>query len=124
MARLALALAFVRPPARLLGPLCPSVPHRCQPAWNLDPRSVPNIDPAMSSLMMGLRNVGMCVAEHRRSFTEREVGGDHDRGLLVKAADEVEQQLTARQRERQIAEFVEDHEIERHCQDFRVWAGG
>ena len=34
------------------------------------------------------------VAEDGRPFPEGQVGGDDDRGLLVKAADQVEQQLT------------------------------
>ena len=33
------------------------------------------------------------VAEHARPFAESEIGGDDDRGLLVKPADQVEQQL-------------------------------
>ena len=52
------------------------------------------------------------IAEHQGPFAEREVGGHHDRGLLVEPADQVEQQLAARQRERQIAQLVEDHQVE------------
>ena len=52
------------------------------------------------------------VAEHGGPFAEREVGGDDHRGPLVEFADKMEQQLAARARERQIAEFVEDDEIE------------
>src|SRR3546814_4442115 len=52
------------------------------------------------------------VAEHGRPFAEREVGGDDDRGVLVKSADQMEQQLPASARERQIAQFVEDQQIE------------
>jgi hypothetical protein len=58
-----------------------------------------------------MRNSKWC----RRTPTatdRREVGGDHDRGLLVELADEVEQQLAAGERERQVAELVEDHEVE------------
>jgi hypothetical protein len=35
------------------------------------------------------------IAEHTRPFTEGKIGGDDDRGALVEAADEVEQELTA-----------------------------
>ena len=35
------------------------------------------------------------VAEHARPFAEGEVGGDDDRGLLVEAANQVEQELPA-----------------------------
>ena len=66
------------------------------------------------------------VAEHGRPFAERQVGGDHDRGLFVELADEVERggsgnspgdccppsQLATGERERQVAELVEDHEVE------------
>src|SRR5208283_1595754 len=51
------------------------------------------------------------VAEHRRPFGEGEVGGDDDRRPLVEPAYQVEQQLAARLGERQIAEFVEHHQI-------------
>jgi len=52
------------------------------------------------------------VAEYARPFTEGEIGGDDDRGALVEAADQVEQQLAARLREGQITQFVEDDEVE------------
>jgi len=52
------------------------------------------------------------VAEHRRSLGELQVGGDDDRGVLVEAADQVEQQLAAGLGERQVAQLVEDQEIE------------
>src|SRR5271166_6974196 len=51
------------------------------------------------------------VAEHRRPFGEGEIGGDDDRRPLVEPAYQVEQQLAARLGERQIAEFVEHHQI-------------
>ena len=41
-----------------------------------------------------------------------QVGGDDDRGALVKAADQVEQQLAAGLGERQVAELVEDDEVD------------
>ncbi len=52
------------------------------------------------------------VAEDRRPFSEGEVGRDDDRCALVKAADQVEQQLAARLGEGEIAEFVENDEVE------------
>jgi hypothetical protein len=52
------------------------------------------------------------IAENTRPFAKREIGGDDDRGPLVEAADQVEQQLAAGLRERQIAKFIEDGEIE------------
>ena len=51
------------------------------------------------------------VAEHRGPFGEGEIGGDDDRRPLVEPAYQVEQQLAARLGERQIAEFVERHQI-------------
>src|SRR5271170_1504494 len=72
------------------------------------------------------------ITENGRPFTEGEIGRDDDRGTtrcsatankshlmleysgksLVAAADQVEQQLAARLRERQITQFVEDDEVE------------
>src|SRR5512144_1483053 len=52
------------------------------------------------------------VAEHGRPFAESEIGGDEDRGAFVEPADEVEQQLAAGLGERQVADFVEDDEVE------------
>ena len=46
------------------------------------------------------------VAEYTGPFAKGQVGGDDDRGLLVEAADQVEQQLAAGLGEWQIAEFV------------------
>src|SRR5262249_18658406 len=51
------------------------------------------------------------VREDARPFTKGEVGGDDDRGALVEAADEVEQELAAGLGEGQIAEFIEDDEV-------------
>ena len=45
-------------------------------------------------------------------FGEGEVGRDDDRRSLVEPAYQVEQQLAARLGERQIAEFVEHHQID------------
>ena len=52
------------------------------------------------------------VAEHTRPFTEGEIGSDDDGGALVETADEVEEQLTTGLGEGQIAEFVENDEVE------------
>ena len=52
------------------------------------------------------------IAEHARPFAEGEIGGDDDRGALVEPADEMEQQLPAGLGEGEIAEFVEDDEVE------------
>ena len=51
------------------------------------------------------------VAEHLGPVGEGKIGGDEQRGVFVKLADQVEQQLPARLAERQIAEFVDDDEI-------------
>jgi hypothetical protein len=52
------------------------------------------------------------IAEDARPFAECEIGGDDDRGALVEAADGVEQQLPAGLGEGQIAEFIEDDEVQ------------
>ena len=52
------------------------------------------------------------IAEHGRPLPEREVGGDDQRSALVELADEVEQQLTTRASERQVAKLVEHDEVE------------
>jgi len=52
------------------------------------------------------------AVEHGGAFAEGEVGGDDDRGALVEAADQVEQELPARLRERYIAGLVEHDEVE------------
>jgi hypothetical protein len=52
------------------------------------------------------------IAEDGRPFAEGEVGRDNDGGALVEAAHEVEQELASSLLEGQIAEFIEDHEVE------------
>jgi len=52
------------------------------------------------------------VAEDGRPFGKGQVGGDDDRGLLVQPADETEQEPAAGLCERQVAELVEDQEVE------------
>src|SRR5215468_12541116 len=51
------------------------------------------------------------IAEHARPFAECQIGGDDDGGALVEPADEVEQELSAGLRERQIAQLVENDEV-------------
>ncbi len=52
------------------------------------------------------------IAKDARPFTECKIGRDDDRGSLVEAADHVEQQLSSGLGEGQIAELVEDDEVE------------
>ena len=52
------------------------------------------------------------ITEDRGPFTEAQIGGDHDAGAHVKFAQQMEEQGAARGAERQIAQFVEDHEVE------------
>ena len=47
-----------------------------------------------------------------RPFAKGEIGRDDDRGPPVETADQVEQQLPAGLGEGEIAEFVEDDEVE------------
>src|SRR5689334_11298219 len=54
------------------------------------------------------------VAKHVGPFGEVEVGRHDDGGAFVEAADQVEQQLATRLCKRQVAELVEDHEIDPH----------
>ena len=51
------------------------------------------------------------VAEDTYPFCEGEVGGEDQRGLFVKLADQVEQQGAAGGWERQVAELVDDHGV-------------
>lgn len=52
------------------------------------------------------------IPEDARPFAEREVRGDDDRGALIEAADEVEEQLPTGLCEGKVAELVEDQEVE------------
>ncbi len=51
------------------------------------------------------------VTEHRGPFAEAEVGCDDDAGALVKLAQQLEQQRSARGAERQVSQFIQDHEV-------------
>lgn len=53
----------------------------------------------------------LCVIEYLGPFAEREVGGDDQRGPFVQLRDQVKEQLAAAFAERQIPEFIEDHEV-------------
>jgi hypothetical protein len=52
------------------------------------------------------------IAEDAGPFTEGEICCDDNRRALIEAADQVEQQLPASLGEGEIAEFVEDDEVE------------
>ena len=52
------------------------------------------------------------IAEHAWPFTEGEVCRDEDQGALIEPADQMEEELTAGLGEGQIAEFVDDDEVE------------
>ena len=58
------------------------------------------------------RSRHLWIAKDAWPFAEGEVGRDDDRGALIETADQVEQQLPAGLGEREIAEFVEDDEVE------------
>src|SRR5208282_4105208 len=69
-------------------------------------------DVAVVSEAVEQRGRHLWIAEHARPFAEGEVGRDDDRGALIETADEMEQQLPAGLGEGEIAEFVEDDEVE------------
>ena len=52
------------------------------------------------------------VAEDPRPFAEAQIGGDHHTGPLVELAEQVEQQGAAGGAKRQVAKFVEDHDVQ------------
>ena len=54
------------------------------------------------------------LAEDGDPFGKAEICGDHERGFFVELADQVEQQGSARRREWQVAEFVENDGIHQH----------
>ena len=47
------------------------------------------------------------IAKNTWPFAKSEIGGDDDRGSFVEPADQMEEQLSARLREGQVAELVE-----------------
>jgi len=54
------------------------------------------------------------VIEHGRPFREAQVGGDDEAGLLVELVDEMEQKRAAGLAERQVSQFIEDHQVGVH----------
>ena len=58
------------------------------------------------------RGCHLGIAENAWPLAEGEVGRDDDRGTLIEPADHMEKQLAAGLGERQIAEFIEDDEVE------------
>ena len=58
----------------------------------------------------------LCIGKDGWPFGEAQVGGDDQAGLLVELAHEMEQQGAADLTERQVAELIEDDEIDvRHA---------
>src|SRR5918994_214594 len=53
----------------------------------------------------------LSVAEDARPLAEGQIGSDDDRGALIEAADQVEQELAAGLGKGQIAELVENDEV-------------
>ena len=58
------------------------------------------------------RGCHLGIAEDGDPFTELQVGGDDDAGLLVELADEMEQQRTAGLWKRDVAQLVDDDAIQ------------
>ena len=52
------------------------------------------------------------VAEHAGPFSEIQVGGDQHAGVLVQARQQMEQQCAAGLAKGQVAELIEDDEIQ------------
>ena len=68
-------------------------------------------DVAVVSETIEQRRGHLGVAEDAWPFAEGEIGGDDDRGAFVKPADEMEEELSTRLGEGEIAEFVENDEV-------------
>ena len=51
------------------------------------------------------------IAENASPFAEAQVGGDDHAGSLVELAEQVEKQGSTRGAERQVPEFIQDHEV-------------
>jgi hypothetical protein len=69
-------------------------------------------DIAVMSETVELWGGHLWIAEDARPFAEDEIGGDDHQGVLVEAADGVEQQLPTGLGEGQIAEIVEHDEVQ------------
>jgi hypothetical protein len=75
--------------------------------------SLPGLDDfAMMGQAIEQRGRHLRVAEYAWPFGEGQVGRDSDRSALVKAADQVKEQLPAGLGEWQMAAFVEHDEVE------------
>src|SRR5260221_7313824 len=94
--------------------------HRGKPRWHSGsgavfkaPALVAGFDDfAVVGQPVEQRGGHLGIAKDTRPFAERQIGGDDDRGTLVKPADQMEEELAAGLGERQIAEFVEYDEVE------------
>ena len=71
-------------------------------------------DVAMVGQAVEQRGGHLGVVEDPGPFTEGEVGGDNQAGALVEFAQQMEQQGAAGLRERQIAEFIENDQVDLH----------
>ena len=71
-------------------------------------------DVAMVGQAVEQRDGHLGVAEDLGPFTEGEIGGDNQAGALVEFAQQMEQQGAAGLRERQIAEFIENDQVDLH----------
>lgn len=71
-------------------------------------------------VQQGGRHLG--VAEHAGPLGEVQVRRDHDAGVLVQAREQVKQRRPAGLAERQVAQFVQDHQV--HAQQARGDAAG
>ena len=111
MLRLAGAVALA--PAQLVGVAQPGRARGSSSTVLEAPAFVSGLDDvAVVGEPIEQRRRHLGIDEDVRPFAESQVGRHHDRGALVEAADQMEQQLAAGLREGQITEFVEDDEVE------------
>lgn len=68
----------------------------------------------------------LCIPEHARPLAEAQIGGYRDARMLVKLGEKVEQQRATGLAERQIAQFIENHQIDVHqlVSDLALFSGG
>ena len=71
-------------------------------------------DVAMVGQAVEQRGGHLGVVEDPGPFTEGEIGGEDHAGALVEFAHQMEQQCAASLRERQIAEFIENDQVDLH----------
>ena len=106
-------MRFFRWAATLLPPFCLTLRLGRSGAVFEPPAFVAGLDDlAMMSEAIEQCRCHLGVAEDARPFAEGEIGRDDDRGALVETADQVEQELSAGLRERQIAELIENDEVQ------------